>query len=107
MKKFGMAALAALTIAGTIAAGTTGAEAHYYGRGGYHGGYYGGYHRGGYGIGAGIATGLALGAIGGAYYGGYGYGPGYGYYNNGCIRHRVVGYTAYGRPILRPVNVCY
>ena len=103
MKKFGMAALAALTIAGTIAAGTTGAEARYYGRGGYHGGY----HRGGYGIGAGIATGLALGAIGGAYYGGYGYGPGYGYYNNGCIRHRVVGYTAYGRPILRPVNVCY
>jgi len=59
------------------------------------------------GIGAGIATGLALGAIGGAYYGGYGYGPGYGYYNNGCIRHRVVGYTAYGRPIIRPVNVCY
>jgi hypothetical protein len=99
MKKLGMAALAALTIAGTIAVGTTGAEARYYGRGGYHGGY----HRGGFGIGAGIATGLALGAIGGAYYGGYG--PGY--YNNGCIRNRVVGYTAYGRPIVRPVNVCY
>ena len=100
MKKFGMAALAALTIAGTIAAGTTGAEARYYGRGGYHGGYYRG---GGFGIGAGIATGLALGAVGGAYYGGYG--PGY--YNNGCIRNRVVGYTAYGRPIVRAVNVCY
>jgi hypothetical protein len=87
MKKFGMAALAALTIAGTFAAGTTGAEARYYGRGGYHGGYYRG---GGFGIGAGIATGLALGAVGGAYYGGYG--PGY--YNNGCVRNRVVGYTA-------------
>ena len=94
MKKFGMAVLAALTIAGTVAAGTTGAEARYYGRGGYHGGF---------GIGAGIATGLALGALGGAYYGGYG--PGY--YSNGCIRNRVVGYTAYGHPIIRPVNVCY
>jgi hypothetical protein len=38
------------------------------------------------------------------YYGGYG---GYGYYGDGCIRNRVVGYTAYGRPIVRPVNVCY
>ena len=56
MSKFGMAAVAALTIAGTIAASTSGAEARYYGRGGYHGGYYRG---GGYGIGAGIATGLA------------------------------------------------
>jgi hypothetical protein len=103
MKKLGMAALAALTIAGTVAAGTTGAEARYYGRGGYHGGY----HRGGYGIGAGIATGLALGAIGGALLRWL------------WLRARVRVLQqrlhpsprrwlhAYGRPIIRPVNVCY
>jgi hypothetical protein len=116
MKAIGMAALAALTIAGSIAATTTDAEARYGGGGfrggygGYHGGgyrgYYGGYRGGyrGYGIGAGIATGLAIGAIGAGY--GYGYGPGYGYYD-GCIRNRVVGYTYYGHPIVRAINVCY
>jgi hypothetical protein len=102
MKKLGMAALAVLTIAGTMAASMSSADARWRGGGGYRGGYYRG---GGYGIGAGIATGLALGAIGGAYYGGYG--PGYYGYGGGCIRNRVVGYTAYGRPIVRPVNVCY
>jgi hypothetical protein len=52
---------------------------------------------------------LALGAIAASpYYGGYyGGGPYYGY-GDGCyFRHRVVGYTAYGRPIVRPVRVCY
>ena len=103
MKKFGMAALAALMIAGSMAATATDADAR--GRGGFGGrGFHGG-HRG-FGIGAGIATGLALGAIGGAYYGGYGPGS-YGYGYDGCVRRRVVGYTAYGRPIVRPVNVCY
>ena len=118
MKKIGMAALAALTIAGSIAATTTDADARYRRRRfprrirrrlsrwrlswQYYGGYRGGYR--GYGIGAGIATGLAIGAIGAGY--GYGYGPGYGYYD-GCIRNRVVGYTYYGRPIVRAINVCY
>jgi hypothetical protein len=52
---------------------------------------------------------LALGALAASpyYYGGgpyYGYGYGYG----GCyIRHRVVGYTPYGHPVVRPVRVCY
>jgi hypothetical protein len=120
MKMIGMAALAALTIAGSIVATTTDAEARYRGGGGFRGGYGGGYgggyrgygggYRGyyggyrGYGIGAGIATGLAIGALGAGY--GYGYGPGYGYYG-GCIRNRVVGYTYYGNPIVRAVNVCY
>jgi hypothetical protein len=126
MRAIGMAALAALTIAGSVVATTTDAEARYrgggglrggyvggygagyrgysggYRYGGYRGGYYGGYR--GYGIGAGIATGLAIGAIGAGY--GYGYGPSYGYYD-GCVRNRVVGYTYYGSPIVRPVNVCY
>ena len=123
VKKIAMAALAALTIAGSMVATTTDAEARYRGgggfRGGYGGGYYGGGYRGGYyggyrgryyggyrgyGVGAGIATGLAIGALGAGY--GYGYGPSYGYYD-GCIRQRVVGYTYYGRPIVRAVNVCY
>jgi len=92
-KKIAMAAIAICTIAGSIAATTTGAEARFRG----HGGFYGGR-----GIGLGVASGLALGAYGAGY---YGYGPGY--YGGGCIRNRVVGYTAYGRPIVRPVNVCY
>ena len=106
IKMIGMAALAALTIAGSIVATTTDAEARYRGGGGFRGGYGGGYGGGyrGYGIGAGIATGLAIGALGAGY--GYGYGPGYGYYG-GCIRNRVVGYTYYGNPIVRAVNVCY
>jgi hypothetical protein len=83
-----------------MTATTSGAEARGWRGGGFH--HHGGFYRGrGFGIGAGIATGLALGAIGGAYYGGYGY------YGDGCIRNRVVGYTAYGRPVVRPVNVCY
>ena len=118
-KKIVMAALAALTIAGSMAATTTAADARYVGGGGFRGGYGGGYHGGfrgsyggyrggyrGYGIGAGIATGLAIGALGAGYGYGYGYGPSYGYYD-GCIRNRVVGYTYYGRPIVRAVNVCY
>ena len=97
MKKLATAALAVLTIASTMTATTSGAEARGW-RGGYH--HHGGFYRGrGFGIGAGIATGLAVGAIGSGYYGGY--------YGGGCIRNRVVGYTAYGRPVVRPVNVCY
>jgi hypothetical protein len=100
MRKLGIAALAALTLAGAFAVSTSGAEARGW-RGGHHGYYHGGR---GFGVGAGIATGLALGAIGSGYYYG-GYGPGY--YGDGCIRNRVVGHTAYGRPLVRPVNVCY
>ena len=97
MRKLGFAALAALTLAGTMTATISGVEARGW-RGHHH---HGGFYRGGrgFGIGAGIATGLALGAAGGAYYGGY--------YGDGCVRNRVVGYNAYGRPIVRPVNICY
>lgn len=82
LKTLGMAALAALMIAGSTVAMTNFADARGgRGSGGYHGG---GYHRGfgGYGaaavIGADIATGLAVGAYGGyPYYYGGGYEPGY------------------------------
>src|SRR4051812_5089095 len=66
LTKASMAALAAVTIAGSTLAVTTSADARWGGRGGY-------YRGGGFGLGAGIATGLALGAVGSAYYGGYGY----------------------------------
>jgi hypothetical protein len=67
-----------------------------------------GWHRGGGWVGPAIVGGLAIGALAASrpYYGyDYGY-PAYGYYD-GCIRNRVVGYTYYGRPIVRRVNVCY
>jgi hypothetical protein len=102
-KKAGIAALAALSLVGATLAASSSAEARYYGRG-----------WGGRGfIGPAIVGGLALGALAASrpyYYGGYGgYGAygGYGYYGDGCIRNRVVGYTPYGRPIVRPVNHCY
>jgi hypothetical protein len=60
-------------------------------------------------VGPAIVGGIALGALAAAsaprY--GYAYGPGYGYYGAGyydCPR-QVVGYTYYGRPIVR--RVCY
>src|SRR4051812_37667432 len=96
-KKVGIAALAALSLVGATLAASSSAEARYYGRG-----------WGGRGfIGPAIVGGLALGALAASrpyYYGGYGGYGGYGYYGDGCIRNRVVGYTPYGRPIVRPVN---
>jgi hypothetical protein len=109
VKKIGMALLAAATIAGSVAATTTSAEARW-GHGGWRGG--------GFGVGAGIATGLAVGALGAGYaYGGYpygyGYGPGYGayayddgYYGGDCVIRRRVHYGPYG-PVVRHVRVCY
>jgi len=57
-----------------------------------------GWHRGGGWVGPAIVGGLALGALAAAPR----YGYGYGYYD--CPR-QVVGYTAWGRPIVR--RVCY
>jgi hypothetical protein len=99
-KKLGITAVAGLSLIGATLAASSSAEARYYHRG-WHGG-------GGWGwAGPAIVGGLALGALAasGPYYGGYGY-PGY-YGYGGCIRNRVVGYTPYGRPIVRRVNVCY
>ena len=92
MKKILTTAVAAVTLAGAVAATATPAAAQHYrgGYGGYHGGYYGGhYHHDNAGpaIAAGV-LGLALGAAiannghsyyGGGYYGGPYYSD-YGYY---------------------------
>ena len=96
-RKVGITAVAALSLVGATLAASSSAEARYYGRG---------WHGGGW-AGPAIVGGLALGALAASrpyYYGGYG---GYGAYGDGCIRNRVVGYTPYGRPIVRAVNVCY
>lgn len=106
MRKILTAAVAALTLAGGMAAATAPVQAQTRGHGGgFHGGggfrgggFRGGGFRGGrgFGVGAGLA-GFALGAaLAGPYYGygygpyyGYDYGPGYGYdygYGYGCAR---------------------
>ena len=93
VKKVALATLAAISVTiGTLAA-TGSAEARWYG------------HRGGGWAGPAIVGGLALGALAASrpY---YGY-PAYGYYDDGCLRRRIVGHTYSGRPIFRTVNVCY
>ena len=90
LKKTGVAALAALSIAGATIATSSTAEARWHG----------GWHRGGW-IGPAVVGGLALGAYAASR-------PYYGYYDGGCyFRRRVVGYNSWGRPIVRPVRVCY
>ena len=105
VKKVGVSALAVLSIAAATLATSSTAEARYYGRGG---------RGGGWGFaGPAIVGGLALGALAASRPYGYGYGyPAYGAYDGGydggCyLQRRVVGYNGYGRPIVRPVRVCY
>ena len=99
--KVAMAAVAALTIAGSSVATTSSADARPGFRGSY-GGHHGGYHHGfrgrGFGVGAGIATGLALGGLGYYAYNGYGYG--------GCYLERRLFVDQWGRQFVRPVRVC-
>ena len=87
LKKIGMAALIGSTVAVSALSSASPADAL-------------GWHRGGGWVGPAIVGGLALGALAAAPR--YGYGYGYGYYD--CPRE-VVGYTAWGRPIVR--RVCY
>lgn len=100
-KKVFAGALAALTVAGTLAVTTTEASARW--------------RRGGWGWGPGLAAGavgaLAFGALARPYYYGYGY-PGYypGYYGYagyapGCFVERQRVWTPYGWRIRR-VSVC-
>jgi hypothetical protein len=79
LKKLAMAGIAAASIAATVVATSSPADAQRYGRGfrggyGYHGGWGRGY---GWGLG-GLGAGLALGALAAPYAYGYGY-PYYGY----------------------------
>jgi len=97
-KKAGIAVLAGVSIIGATLASSGPAEERWRG------------HHGGWGWGGpALIGGLALGAALAAPRYGYGYGaPAYGFYDGGCqLRRRIVGYTDYGRPILRSVRVCY
>ena len=99
-RKLGMAALAGMSIIGATLVSADPAEARW--RGHYGGGW-------GWG-GPALIGGLALGAALAAPRYGYGYGyPAYsGYYGGDCfVRRQVVGYTAYGNPIVRARQVCY
>jgi hypothetical protein len=99
LRRIGIAALAALSIAGAVIASTGPASAHFRGwHGGWHGGWHHGWH-GGWGPRAfapAFVGGLALGALAApAYYG-------------DCFpRRRVVGFTPWGDPIVRWRPVCY
>jgi len=97
LKKFGISALAALSLAGATLAFSSSAEARYYGG-----------HRWGGGWGWGgpaFVGGLALGALATRPY--YGYGGPYNAYAYGdCYLQRRVRYTPYG-PVVRHVRVCY
>jgi len=95
-KKVGIAAVAALSLAGITMATTTSAEARYYGHG---------WRGGGWGWGGpAFVGGLALGALATRpyYAGAY---PVYGAYGD-CVLERRVRPTLYG-PVVRRVRVCY
>jgi hypothetical protein len=102
LKKIGLAAVMALTVAG-VAFGTAGsAQAQHW-----HGG-------GGGGFGPGFVGGLAAGAVigsgpyyGGGYYGGpYAYGGGPYAYAGGCYIQRQAVINRYGHRVIRRVRVC-
>ena len=104
LKKISVAALAALSIAAATVATSSSATARPFHGGFHHGGFHhGGFHRGGFhhgrfhrGFGPAFVGGLAFAAP----YAGY-------YYDDCAPRRRVVGYTPWGRPIVRLVSVCY
>jgi hypothetical protein len=101
-KKIGIAAAAAIAIAGATVALPGAAEA----RGG-HGGHWhgGGGHWHGGGFGWGFAPGFALG-FGAPYYGG-GYYDGPYAYGGDCVMRRRWVYDGYGHRVLRWRRVCY
>jgi len=108
LRKFGIAATAAVMLA--IVPGA--ANAAHWGGGHWHGGH--GWGWGGFGVG--LGTGLLVGAATAPYYGGYyggyygPYGPYYAYDpypDGGCyIRRRLV-HDYYGHAYWRRVRVCY
>jgi hypothetical protein len=115
-KKLGIAAVAALSLAGATLATSDTAQArpwggHQFRGGGWHGG---GWYRGGAGwVAPALIGGLALGALAASTTYGYGYGYGYGYPTyvvdddyGGCYLKRRVRYTPFG-PVVRRVRVCY
>lgn len=114
LKKISVAALAALSIATATVAISSSANARpFHGgfhRGGiHHGGFHhGGFHRGGFhhgrfhrgfGFRPAFVGGLAFSALAAPY--------AWDYYDDCAPRRRIVGYTPWGRPIVRLVNACY
>ena len=108
LKKIGVAAIAALSIgAATVVTSSSANARPFHGglrHGGFHGGFHhhGGFHRG-FGFGPAFVGGLAFASLAAP----YAWGPGYGYYDDCIPRRRVVGYTPWGRPIVRFVRTCY
>jgi hypothetical protein len=103
LKRLGAAALAvglaSLAISSTADARIGGF--HHYG--GFHG-FHGGHWRGvGFGFAPAFAGALAFGALSAPYY----YGAPVAYYDDCFPRPRIVGYTAWGRPIVRIVRACW
>jgi hypothetical protein len=104
LKKLGIAAAAALAIAATPVVTSSSADARPFG---FHGGgfHHGGWGHRGFGFGPALGAGLAFGALATAP---YWYSSPVGLYGGDCfIRRRIVGHTYWGRPIFRPVRVCY
>ena len=99
LKKIGLAAVMALTVAGAALVTAGSAQAQH--------------RHGGGGFGPGFVGGLAAGAvIGGGYYGGGYYGGPYAYdggpyaYGGGCYIQRRVFINRFGHRVIRRVRVC-
>ena len=107
LKKFGIAAVAALSLAAASVATSSTADARIGGfhHGGFHHGFHGGHwgHRG-FGFGPAFGGALAFGALATAP---YWYSRPVGLYGDCFPRRRIVGYTPWGRPIVRFVRTCY
>jgi|SRR5665811_1099627 hypothetical protein len=95
LKKIGLAAVMALTVAGTALVTAGSAQAQH------------GHGYGGGGFGPGFVGGLAAGAVigGGPYYGGGYYGGPYAY-GGGCYIERQVVINRFGHRVIRRVRVC-
>src|SRR5436853_5800384 len=98
LKKIGIAAAAALTLAVTPVVTSSSADARPFG---FH---HGGWGHRGFGFGPALGAGLAFGALATAP---YWYSRPVGLYGDCVIRRRLVGHTYWGRPIVRLVRVCY
>jgi hypothetical protein len=84
-----MGTLAAVTLAGGIAATTASADARPW------------HHHGGRWVGPAVVGGLAAGLLAAPYYNGY-----YGYYGRRCWTERQEVIDRWGRAFIRPVRVC-
>ena len=103
LKKLGLVALAGLSICVAPLATSSSADA----RPGFHRGFHHhGFHRhwgGGFGFAPAFAGALAFGALASAP---YWYSRPVAYYGDCFPRRRIVGYTPWGRPIVRVVRAC-